>query len=80
MRVFQAKDGKIEDGREMGWKEMEERIKEVLREVEEREGDKKERERGWWHGECEVKKREVRRELRKWGRGEGKVQGVKKRV
>lgn len=42
---FRQRMGKIEgeDGREMGWKEMEERIKEVLREVEEREGDKRER-------------------------------------
>lgn len=70
--------GKIEgeDRREMGWKE--ERIKEVLKKVEEREGDK--RERGW-NRECEVKKREVRRELRKWWRGvegEERFKGLKR--
>lgn len=39
--------------------------------------------RGWWDEECKEKKRLVRKELKRWRRGEGdgeRYRGMKKRV
>ena len=51
------------------WGEMKDRIKKVVEggcEAKERGGK-----RGWWDEECKEEKNKVRRELRKWRRGEG---------
>lgn len=56
------------------WERMEERLKKAVEETEEKvrkgEGGKT----GWWDKECEEKKREVRKELRRWRKegGEGR--------
>lgn len=50
---------------EGGRKEMEKKIKEVLEEIENRKGERREGKEGWWNDECRRKKREVRRELKK---------------
>lgn len=53
------------------WGEMEKRMKSTLGEVEEEQKKGKRRKRGWWNEECKEKKREVRRELRKWRKNRG---------
>lgn len=57
---------------EKEWKNMEDRIKEVMMRIEEEERgreEKVEREgRGWWNEECKKLKKEVRGELREWRR------------
>lgn len=50
---------------EEGRKEMEKKIKEVLEEIKNRKGKRREGKEGWWNDECRRKKREVRRELKK---------------
>lgn len=51
-------------------KEMGTRIREVLEELEgTQRGESGKRKSGWWDGECRERKREVRRELRKWRKG-----------
>nr|XP_012232396.1 PREDICTED: golgin subfamily A member 6-like protein 22 [Linepithema humile] len=70
---FKKKLGRISFGgrgvKEEG-EEMEKRIKEALKEMEE-EGKKEDKtRRGWWDRECEEKKRVVRKELGKWKRKE----------
>lgn len=55
------------------WKEMEGRIKEALKEVEEKRGSKKRGRREWRDEECWSKKKEVKKELREYRKkgGEG---------
>lgn len=50
---------------------MEERIRKTIKVVEEKKGLGKDRKRGWWDRECEERKREVKRSLRKWRGGIG---------
>lgn len=61
------------------WGECEERIREALKIVE-REGCKGVvKKRGWWDEECVERKGEVRRSLRAWRKGVGKVEEYRKR-
>jgi len=63
------------------WREIEERVKKALKAVGERQRDRR-RERGWWDDEYRERKKEARKELRKWRRlsGEKEKYRKKKRV
>jgi len=58
---------------ERQWKEMEEKLKRALRELEEKREEeiKIERRRGWWDEECRKEKKRVKRMLRNWRKREG---------
>jgi len=47
------------------------RIRKALEEMEEERGRERKEMRGWWNEECKVKKREVRKTLREWRKGQG---------
>lgn len=51
------------DGRK-GWEEMEKKMEKAIEKVERNVGKIEEKKRGWWDGECNKKKNEVRREIR----------------
>lgn len=48
------------------WIEVEKRVKEAMRETEEAQRKNERKSTGWWDEECREKKKEVRKELRKW--------------
>lgn len=53
-------------GRELNedWEIVKEKVKRAVEEIEREKSKGKENKRGWWDEKCEVKKREVRKELR----------------
>jgi len=53
------------------WRDVETRIKKALKVVGEKQTEGKKRRTGWWDEECKEKKKEVKRELREWRRGNG---------
>lgn len=71
MNAFRQKVGKVEiRGRDLNenWEVIEEKIKRVIEEIKKKRKKRRKRRRGWWNEECEIKKREMRRKLRKWRR------------
>lgn len=64
---FRQKVGELQG---KGWAE-EEKVKKALKETELELGKEKGKRTGWWDEECRRKKKEVRRELRRWRRGRG---------
>jgi len=68
----------VEKGLEEDWRGMERKIKEALEEGERIGKEKEKRRLGWRDRECEEKKREVRRELRKWRKGRGSGEGYRR--
>jgi hypothetical protein len=64
---------RIVEGQEM------ERIKMAIKEVEEGLGNRKERKRGWWDGECLEGKRKLKRELKEWRRQGGMAKVIRKK-
>lgn len=71
-KKFKQEVGRLEiEGRKLeDWKIVEGKVKKALEEIERERGKEKEKKRGWWDEKCEVKKREVRKELRDWRRKE----------
>lgn len=59
------------------WEIVEEKMKRTIEEIERERGKEKEKKREWWDEECETKKSEVRRELRKWRRKGEMERGTK---
>ncbi|XP_071577594.1 uncharacterized protein [Temnothorax nylanderi] len=74
---FSERLGKIGGNRELQDK-IEEGTSKIRRVLEENEKEKgrgpNENKRGWWDVECKERKREVRRELRKWRKGSGEAE------
>ncbi|XP_024875210.1 ABC transporter F family member 4-like [Temnothorax curvispinosus] len=75
---FKERLGTIEGGEGEVQEEIEvgiSRIRKVIEENE-KEGGRRDKKngRGWWDEECKEKKREVRKELRKWRKGRGEVE------
>jgi len=68
----------VEKGLEEDWRGMERKIKKALEEGERIGKWKEERRLGWWDWECVEKKREVRRELRKWRKGRRSGEGYRR--
>lgn len=52
-------------------------MKKAIEEVERNVGKIEEKKRGWWDGECNEKKKEVRREIRRWRKMGGKREECK---
>lgn len=52
-------------------------VKRALKETEQEVGKRKGKSYGWWDGECERKKREVRRDLRRWRKRRGSEETYK---
>jgi len=82
--AFRDKMNRIEleeEGVRIEGVKMERRIKKAIEEVEKEVGGEREERRGWWD-ECRSKKKEVRRELRRWRKrgGRGGLQKNKEGV
>jgi len=79
-RKFRLKVGRLESGRGTVEEEIEKasiRIKQALKEGNESIKWKGRKGRGWWNEESRMKKREVRKELRKWRKGKGEGESYK---
>lgn len=79
---FRDKLGNVEkcgEEIETGRKEMEERKRIALKEIETKRGKIVNRKRGWWDEACGRNKEEVRRELRNWRRGKGDKRKYRKK-
>lgn len=81
-KVFREKIGGIklgEEGLKREWEEMEGKVKKALRETEEERGKERRRKGGCWNEECEERKREVRKELRRWWKRGGDADGYRRK-
>ncbi|XP_024875959.1 trichohyalin-like, partial [Temnothorax curvispinosus] len=78
---FIEKIGEVEEKEEelnKEWEEMETRITEAIKGVEEELGNKKGKV-GWWNEECREAKKETRRKLRDWRKKRGEASAYKER-
>ncbi|XP_024883827.1 uncharacterized protein LOC112462336 [Temnothorax curvispinosus] len=78
---FIEKIGEVEEKEEelnKEWEEMETRITEAIKGVEEELGNKKGKV-GWWDEECREAKKETRRKLRDWRKKRGEASAYKER-
>jgi len=81
-RKFRERVGGLESGRGSVEEEIDKasiRIKQALKEVNESTKWKGRKGRGWWDEESRRKKREVRKELRKWRKGKGEGESYRSR-